>query len=179
MSSRDGVRFHRWGEAVIRPGLQPERWVTRNNMIGWGILTLPSSVAGEPDELSIYAAEGYYSGPASRLRRYTYRLDGFVSVQAPLAGGEMTTRLIRFNGSRLILNYSTSAAGSIRVEIQDEAGKPIPGCSLRDSRELFGDSVEQVVSWTRTRDLSALSATPVRLRFVLKDADLYSIRFLR
>ena len=49
MSSRDGVRFHRWGEAVVRPGLQPERWMTRNNMIGWGILSLPSSVAGEPD----------------------------------------------------------------------------------------------------------------------------------
>ena len=68
MSSRDGVRFHRWGEAVVRPGLQPERWMTRNNMIGWGILTLPSSVAGEPDELSIYVTESYYSGPASRLR---------------------------------------------------------------------------------------------------------------
>ena len=80
MSSRDGIHFHRWGEAVVRPGLQPERWVTRNNMIGWGILTLPSSVAGEPDQLSIYVTEGYYTGPASRLRRYTYRLDGFVSV---------------------------------------------------------------------------------------------------
>ena len=139
MSSRDGIGFHRWGEAVIRPGLQPDRWVTRNNMIGWGILTLPSSVAGEPDELSIYVTEAYYSGPASRLRRYTYRLDGFVSVRAPLAGGEMTTRLIRFDGSRLVLNYSTSAAGSIRVEIQDETGRPIPGYSLQDSRELFGD----------------------------------------
>ena len=101
-----------------------------------------------------------------------------MSVQAPLAGGEMTTRLIRFNGSRLILNYSTSAAGSIRVEIRDEAGKPIPGYALDDCRELFGDSVEQVVGWTRTRDLSALSGRAVRLRIVLKDADLYSIRFL-
>ena len=178
MNSRDGVRFHRWGEAVIRPGLQPERWVTRNNMIGWGILTLPSSVAGEPDELSIYAAEGYYSGPASRLRRYTYRLDGFVSVQAPLAGGEMITRLVRFNGSRLVLNYSTSAAGSIRVEIQDGAGHPIPGFSLQDCPELFGDSVEQAVSWKRIGDLGSLSGQTVRLRFVLKDADLYALRFV-
>lgn len=178
MSSRDGVHFHRWGEAVVRPGLQPERWVTRNNMIGWGILTLPSSVAGEPEELSIYAAEGYYSGPASRLRRYTYRLDGFVSVRAPLAGGEMTTRLIRFSGSRLVLNYSTSAAGSIRVEIQDETGAPVPGYSLRDSRELFGDSVEQAVSWDRNNDLGSLSGRTVRLRFLLKDADLYALRFL-
>ena len=178
MSSRDGVRFHRWGEAVVRPGLQPERWMTRNNMIGWGILSLPSSVAGEPDELSIYVTESYYSGPASRLRRYTYRLDGFVSLRAPLAGGGMTTRLIRFSGSRLVLNCSTSAAGSIRVEIQDEAGRPIPGYSLQDSREIFGDSVEQAVSWKRANELSSLSGTTVRLRFLLKDADLYAIRFL-
>ena len=178
MSSRDGVRFHRWGEAVVRPGLQPERWMTRNNMIGWGILSLPSSVAGEPDELSIYVTESYYSGPASRLRRYTYRLDGFVSLRAPLAGGGMTTRPIRFRGSRLVLNCSTSAAGSIRVEIQDEAGRPIPGYSLQDSRELFGDSVEQAVSWKRTSDLSSLSGKTVRLRFLLKDADLYALQFL-
>ena len=178
MTSRDGVHFHRWGEAVVRPGLQPERWVTRNNMIGWGILTLPSPVPGEPDGLSIYVTESYYSGPASRLRRYTYRLDGFVSVRAPLAGGEMTTRLIRFSGSRLVLNYSTSAAGSIRVEIQDETGEPVPGFSLRDSRELFGDSVEQAVSWERNTDLGSLSGRNVRLRFLLKDADLYALRFL-
>ena len=178
MSSRDGIRFQRWGEAVVRPGLQPERWVTRNNMVGWGILTLPSSVAGEPDQLSIYVTEGYYTGPASRLRRYTYRLDGFVSVQAELAGGEMTTRLIRFSGSRLILNYSTSAAGSIRVEIQDEAGNPIPGYSLQDSPVLFSDSVEQAVAWKDAKDLRSLSGTTVRLRILLKDSDLYAIQFL-
>ena len=178
MSSRDGVRFHRWGEAVVRPGLQPERWMTRNNMIGWGILSLPSSVAGEPDELSIYVTESYYSGPASRLRRYTYRLDGFVSLRAPLAGGGMTTRPIRFRGSRLVLNCSTSAAGSIRVEIQDEAGRPIPGYSLQDSREIFGDSVEQAVSWKRSGHLGSLSGRTVRLRFLLKDADLYALQFL-
>ena len=152
--------------------------MTRNNMIGWGILTLPSSVAGEPDQLSIYVTEGYYTGPASRLRRYTYRPDGFVSVRAPLAGGEMTTRLIRFTGSRLVLNYSTSAAGSIRVEIQDEAGNPIPGYSLQDCPELFGDSVEQAVAWKDAKDPGSLSGTTLRLRFLLKDADLYAIQFL-
>ena len=90
----------------------------------------------------------------------------------------MTTRLIRFAGSRLILNYSTSAAGSVRVEIQDESGRPIPGYSLQDSRELYGDSVNGDVSWKGTSDLSSLSGRLVRLRFLLKDADLYALRFL-
>ena len=89
----------------------------------------------------------------------------------------MTTRLICLSGSRLVVNYSTSAAGSLRVEIQDETGRPIPGFSLQDSRELFGDSVEQTVSWKGMSDLSSLTGRTARLRFSLKDADLYSLRF--
>ena len=179
MSSRDGIHFQRWGEAIIRPGLQQERWVTRNNMTGWGILTLPSSVPGEPDELSLYVTEGYYAGRGSRLRRYTYRLDGFVSVQAPLVGGEMITRPIHFSGSRLAINFSTSAAGSIGVEIQDESGRPLRGYSLEECPEIFGDSIQRMVSWERGSDLSHLAGSTIRLRFVVKDADLYSLQFVQ
>lgn len=35
MSSRDGNRFTCWPEAFIRPGLQHERWINRNNMTAW------------------------------------------------------------------------------------------------------------------------------------------------
>ena len=147
-------------------------------MAGWGILSLPSSVPGEPEELSLYVTEGYYSGKGSRLRRYTYRQDGFVSLQAPLAGGEMITRPIRFSGSRLAINFSTSAAGSIRVEIQDQEGRPIEGYSLDECPEIYGDSIQQVVSWKKGHDVSALEGRTVRLRFVVKDGDLYSLRFL-
>ncbi|MCP4642166.1 MAG: glycoside hydrolase family 43 protein, partial [bacterium] len=38
MTSRDGLSFKRWGEALIRPGLQPKRWVNRNNLTAWGIV---------------------------------------------------------------------------------------------------------------------------------------------
>ena len=34
-----------------------------------------------------------------------------------------------------------------------------------------------VVTWKSGADVSALSGRPVRLRFELKDADLYSLRF--
>ena len=43
MTSRDGVTFRRWGEAFIRPGLQLERWVNRNNMTAWGIVETESA----------------------------------------------------------------------------------------------------------------------------------------
>ena len=177
MTSRDGLKFHRWGEAFIRPGLQKERWVNRNNMTAWGILVTRSDVPGSPDELSIYSTEGYYTGKSCRLRRHTLRIDGFVSLQAPLAGGEMVTRPIVFSGKQLVINFSTSAAGSLRVEIQDAAGRSIPGFTLAESAETFGDQLDRVVTFKGGSELGKLAGKPVRLRFVLKDADLYSFCF--
>jgi len=177
MTSRDGRTFHRWPEAWIRPGPQLERWVCRNNMTAWGMIVTGSSLPGCPDELSFYSAEGYYTGNGCRLRRYTLRIDGFVSLQAPLAGGQMITRPIRFAGKELVINYATSAAGSIQVEIQDAAGKPIEGFALADCPEIFGDELERVVSWKQGASVESLAGQPIRLRFVLRDADLYSFRF--
>ena len=88
----------------------------------------------------------------------------------------MLTKPLRFTGKRLVLNCSTSAAGSIRVEVQDEAGKPLPGFSLPDCAEVYGDSLERAVSW-KGGDVSRLSGQAVRLRFELKDADVYAFRF--
>ncbi|MEO6738932.1 MAG: hypothetical protein ABIP20_01685, partial [Chthoniobacteraceae bacterium] len=79
---------------------------------------------------------------------------------------------------KLALNFSSSAAGSIRVEIQDADGKPLSGFALDDCEETFGDSIERVVAWKNGADVSSLSGRPVRLRFVLKDADLFALRFL-
>jgi hypothetical protein len=75
------------------------------------------------------------------------------------------------------MNFSTSAAGSVRVEIQDAAGKPIPGFTLADCPEVFGDRLDQVVVWKQGSDVGKLAGQPIRLRFVLNDADLYAIRF--
>ena len=178
MSSRDGLSFHRWREAFLRPGLRlKENWKYGDNYMAWHVVETKSHLPHSPNELSLYATEGYWTGTSSYLRRYTLRLDGFVSVEAPMDGGEMVTQPLTFEGSRLMMNYSTSAAGSVRVEIQAEKGEPIPGFALADCRDIFGDSLEQAVRWKRGSDVSALSGKTVRLRFVLKDADLYAIQF--
>jgi len=177
MTSRDGLHFHRWNEAFIRPGLQKERWVNRNNYPAWGIVVTKSDVPGAPDELSLYTTEGYYTGDSCQLRRHTIRIDGFVSVRAPMAGGELLTKPIVFDGKELVMNFSTSAAGSVQVELQDAGGNPVPGFALADCPEIFGDEIERVVTWKDGADLASLKGVPVRLRFVLKDADLYSLRF--
>lgn len=177
MTSRDGLNFHRWGEALIRPGLQADCWVSRNNYTACGILQTKSDLSGTPDELSIYATEGYYLGNSCRLRRFTVRMDGFVSIRASSQGGEMVTRPLTFLGNCLKINYSTSAAGSIRVEILDMDGKPVPGFAMEDCPEIYGDRIEQSISWKSGSDVGKLAGKPIKLRFALKDADLYAFQF--
>lgn len=96
MSSRDGRTFDRWGEAFIRPGLQPERWVNRNNFVAWGIVETASQRNGVPNELTFYSVEGYYTGDDCKMRRYTLRPDGFVSINAGEAKGELITKRLAF-----------------------------------------------------------------------------------
>ncbi len=178
MTSRDGETFKRWEEAYIRPGPGAvDSWVYGDNCIAWGLIETEGDAAGAPAELSLYVTEGYWSGRSMNVRRYSTRIDGFVSLQAPLAGGVCLTRPLVFCGRRLFLNYATSAAGSLRVEIQDHEGRPIPGFSLEESEQIFGDSLNQVAHWAGGSDLGSLSGRPIRIRFVLKDADLYSIQF--
>lgn len=74
------------------------------------------------------------------------------------------------------INYSTSEAGYVRVEIQDADGNAFPGYTLQDCPEIVGDQIKRVVAWNAGSDLSRLAGKPVRLRFVLRDADLYSVR---
>ena len=89
----------------------------------------------------------------------------------------MLTKPLKFSGNRLEINYSTSAAGGLRVEIQDTKGQPIPGFSLAECPEIIGDEIARDVSWEGGGDVGRLAGAAVRLRFVMKDADLYSIRF--
>ena len=168
----------RWPEAYIRPGPNVvDSWVYGDNCIAWGLIETEPDSPGAPNELSLYVTEGYWTGPSMNLRRYTTRLDGFVSLHAPLSGGACLTKPLIFSGRNLVLNFATSAAGSLRLEIQDHEGNPVPGFALEDSDEIFGDATDRVAHWTGGSDLSALSGRPIRLRLVLKDADLYSIQF--
>jgi hypothetical protein len=180
MSSRDGITFHRWNEAFLRPRMpESTQWNYGAGFQGWGIVETASNEPGAPNDLSIYVVERYRrENPI--IRRYTLRLDGFVSINAPLSGGEFVTRPLIFQGDTLSLNMATSAAGSIRVELQDKTGKAIPGFALEDSPELFGNTLERKVKWRGAApSLDAIAGRPVRLRFILSDADLYSFQFLK
>jgi hypothetical protein len=56
-------------------------------------------------------------------------------------------------------------------------GAGLPGFALADAVEQVGDEIERVVRWKAGSEVGRLAGMPVRLRFVLKDADLFALRF--
>ncbi|WP_397568984.1 hypothetical protein [Schlesneria sp. T3-172] len=178
MASRDGVTFHRWNEGFLRPGIERDgTWNYGHQCIAWHLVETKGTLEGAPNELSLYAVEGYWTGNSDQVRRYSLRLDGFVSAWAPMRGGELVTKPITFTGKQLSLNLATSAAGGILVEIQNEQGEPFPGFALKDCEEVFGDTLDRNVTWKSQESLAHLIGKSVRIRFVLRDADLYSYQF--
>lgn len=171
ITSRGGDRYDRtFPEGFLAPGIGAENWVSRTNYPALNV------VPTGPHAMSLYANQNY-GQPTSHLRRYSLRLDGFAAAVAPYAGGELLTKPITFSGKELSLNFSTSAAGGIRVEIQDVEGKPIPGFTLADSVETIGNEIDRVVRWKSGSDIGALAGKPVRLRFAMKDAKLFAFQF--
>ena len=89
----------------------------------------------------------------------------------------MVTKTVTFSGNVLSLNFSTSVAGFVLVELQDDSGITIPGYSSADCDELFGDDPDRMVTWKDHPDVSALTGKRVRVHLVMREADLYAMKF--
>ncbi len=194
-ASRDGIKWERYGRrpfvdlgmkgafdsksARVFYGLVPSvdgnemymYYLGNDDLHGWG--------RKDSDNSKLITAAGLApTGQPGAISRLVLRRDGFVSVRAAYTGGEFTTPPMVFSGQRLVLNVDTSATGSMRCELQDEQGKPIPGRTLADADLIHtSNEISRVVSWKRDSDLSALAGKPVRLRIVYRDADLYAFQF--
>jgi hypothetical protein len=117
------------------------------------------------------------TGPAV-ISRVVLRRDGFVSVRAAFAGAEFTTPLLQFKGEQLLLNVNTSAGGELRVELLDEQGQPIPNYTLPDCDLVHtANEISRVVKWKGESSVKNLAGKPVRLRFVMRNLDLYTFQF--
>lgn len=171
MTSRGGNRYYRtFLESFIKPGIGLENWVSRSNYPALNV------VQTGDHEMSIYVNENY-AQPSAHLKRYSIRLDGFASIEAGYTGGNITTRPFVFEGQELEINYSSSAAGNVFVEIQDENGKPIPGYTKADCQEIIGNEIKRIVHWNHQTNVKPLEARIIRLKFFLKDSNLYSFKF--
>jgi hypothetical protein len=171
MTTRGGNVYDRtFMEAFIRPGTAQSNWSGRTNYPALNV------VQTGPAEMSLYVNQDY-TQPTAHMRRYSMRLDGFSSLNAPYEGGTVTTRPFTFTGKQLEINYATAAAGEIVIEVQDENGIPVPGFTMQQADRLIGNEIARTVSWEGNPGLEKLASKPVRLHVYMKDADLYSIRF--
>lgn len=100
----------------------------------------------------------------------TMRLDGFASLGP---NGEFTTKLMKIDGQQLQIN---GRGESIRVELQDADGKPIPGFAAADCDPIEGDDVCHTVTWKGSNKLPNFDE-PIRLRVVLDSAEIFAFRF--
>jgi hypothetical protein len=175
MTSRDGMDFDTtFKEAIVRPGADRRNWGNRNCYVATGMIR-----TGET-ELSLYYDRFGSTRTDPSIAEYfrcSTRLDGFVAIHAPYAGGELLTKPFVFDGRRLEVNYETSAAGALCVDLLDGEGKPIPGYVQSGDDLLVGDEVSRTVRWDGSEDVSSLAGETIRLRFRMKDSDLYSFRF--
>jgi hypothetical protein len=158
-------------EGFIRGGIGAQNWVSRTNYPALNV------VPTGPQEMSVFVNQDY-AQPTAHLRRYSLRLDGFASLQADYQGGYAVTRPLVFTGRELSLNFATSAAGGVQIGLEDAGGKAIPGFSVEDCVMQIGNELDRKVAWKSGADVSSLAGKPVRLRFSMKDADVYAFQFV-
>lgn len=171
MSSRGGNIYDRiFPEAFIKPEVGYNNWTSRTNFPVLNVVPTSNS------EMSLYVQKNY-GQPTPHLDRYSIRIDGFVSIRARYQEGECITKPFVLEGNELMINYATSAAGYVQVELLDVNKKPIKGFSLKESKKIIGNEIERTVEWENNPDIQSIKGKTIQLRFVMRDADLYSFKF--
>ena len=122
-----------------------------------------------------------YSGKDTSLKGggiclASLRVDGFASLDSGYDGGQVTTKPFLFTGSALKLNAKANY-GQVAVEVLDEKRAPVPGYTRDLCEPMHADSLEHPIRW-KDAALSSLQGKPVRLRFHLNNARLYSYRIM-
>ncbi len=170
VSSRDGMHWQRM-EGERRPVLDIGKFRSFDHGM---VIAPPPVLVG--DELWLY-----YTGYdelhdllpyRSAIGLAKMRKDGFASLDADEATGEVVTRRFEGAGGALLVNYQ-ARGGSLRVEILDGEGRVIPGYASEDCQALTGDAVREAVTWKDHRDLPT-DRGAIRFRFILDHARLYS-----
>jgi len=174
MNSRDGLNWNRFHEAFM--GGEPEHdfnWRYGDVYLTYNILETPCKAPQTGTELSILGEDNTAENKKA-LYRYTLRLDGFASYRADFDIKTLETKPFIFDGGELSVNFATSPIGFCYIDILDETGKPIDGYH---SCELFGNTTDRTVFFGDSEDVSKLAGRPVKLRFTMRDADIYSFIF--
>lgn len=172
MSSRDGVNFTKFDEAIIPPPPEtPGAFVYGDGAVATALLEVPSDIPGAENEYMLIVRENFrcVKGP-NRLVKYTSRLDGFVSRYAGGDPAKVVTKEFTYTGKDLYANIATSARGYAYFTLKSEEGD-------FTSIEVFGNSTDKRIRFEDDETVKRLSGKKVILEIEMFDCDIYAIRF--
>ncbi len=116
------------------------------------------------------SADGHHLGLA------TLRFDGYVSLDATVREGHLETKPVYSKAPQLFINGRCDPGGYIEVEVRDRWDNVWDGFSREDCDTFTGDDIHHRVTW-QGRDAVDEVPDSVKLRFYLKNAELYSFQF--
>ena len=107
---------------------------------------------------------------------------------------------LNFSGSSLVVNVDCGGHGTLRVEAQDAAGKPVECLGLENSVPIWANDLAYTVQWAQAGageaeramcedgrpcaghcgdpSIGVRAGLATRLRFVLEDCQLFSFAFV-
>jgi len=115
-----------------------------------------------------------YENTHAAIGLATLRLDGFCSMHAGDKEGWLISRREVFRTPKVIINASVGKGGYVSAEILDRHNRVIPGFSRNECVPFKGDSVRHVLQWNTKSFPNEVANADKKIRFFLKNADLYS-----
>ena len=180
MASQDGRSWHFAGDG---------RYVLPNDPPGGYGQGMMSTQSGPPlrvgDRLWVYIGISPCAHRNPKIRESppqqkrviglaTLRVDGFVSIDAPDEEGALVTRPLHFPAGRLRINAAVKPGGYVKAVLLDASGSPLDGYRADSCRAFQGDSPSAGLAWEKKATVAAAADQGTRVRFLLKNASLYS-----
>ena len=168
--SRDGINWRRIGKRKPFIPLGPP------GSIDQGVVYTAKEPLVKNDELWFYYGSGdneHGVGGNISISLAKLRIDGFISVDAEEGEGTLLTKPFCCQGEELLIN-TDARGGKIAVTILDEKGFWKEGFKIFDCAIFDSDSVRHKVTWRNNISLKVLQGRPIRLKFYLRKAKLYS-----
>ena len=177
--SRDG---RQWSRPDRRPYV---RYGLYGELDGGFMAVAPGLIRRNDDVFQYYAGNRTTHGildpggdrGVGGIFRLVQQKDRFMSISSGQGKGWFCTKVLRHSGRRLQLNIDCGGLGEAFVEIQDAAGRPLPGFSMADSDPIDLNQLSAAVTWRNNPDVSSFQSKAVRLMFSMRRASLYTFQF--
>ncbi|MDH7481667.1 MAG: hypothetical protein QHH26_06790 [Armatimonadota bacterium] len=113
-------------------------------------------------------------GECAAIGLATLRLDGFCSMHADENEGWFISRREVFKTPKVVINAKVGPNGYVVAELLDRNNNVIPGFSRDQCIPFRGDDVRHVLSWKNETFTNKYKNADKKIRFFLKNADIYS-----